>query len=114
MTTLKFIGAPLFASIATSLLLSTSAFSQAHGPRAKHSGSKIERSIAPVAVEKSETTILDMPPKPLTRLSGNERPPARFASLDVRALEGAEPSQASTRLCREHRLGPRNTIKRCL
>jgi hypothetical protein len=115
MTTFKFIGAPLFcASIAASLLLSTSAFAQAYGPRAKHAGAKIERSIAPVAVEKSETTIRDMPPKPLIRLPGNERPPVRLASLDIQALEWAEPSQASTSLCREHHLGPRNTIERCL
>jgi hypothetical protein len=115
MTTFKFISAPLFcASIAASVLLSTSAVAQAYGPRAKHSPSKIERSMAPIAVEKSETTIRDLPPKPLIRLPGNERPPVLFASLDTRALEWAEPSQASTSLCREHHLGPRNTIERCL
>ena len=115
MTTFKFTGAPLFcASIAATLLLSTSAFAQAYGPRAKHMSSKIERSITPVAIEKSETSIRDTPPKPLIRLPGNERPPVLFASLDIRALEWAEPSQASTSLCREHHLGPRNTIERCL
>ena len=115
MTTIKLIGTPLFcASLAASLLLSSSAFAQAYGPRAKHSSAKIERSIAPVAVEKSETIIRDTPPKPLIRLPGNERPPVLLASLDPHALEWAEPSQASTSLCREHRIGPRNTIKRCL
>lgn len=115
MTTFKFFSVPLLcASIATTLLLSTSADAQAYGPRAKHSGSKIERAISPATPEKSETTIRDIPPKPLIRLPGNERPPVGLASLDVRALEWAEPSQASTSLCREHHIGARNTIERCL
>lgn len=114
MTTSKSLGASLvYASVAAALLLSSSAYSQAHGPRAKHSASKVERAIAPLAVEKTETTIRDLPPKPIIRLPGNERPPVLLASLETEVLDWAEPSHASTSLCREHRVG-RHTIERCL
>lgn len=102
------------AAVAAALLLSSTAFAaQTHGPRAKHSVRKAERVTAPIIIEKSETTLRDVPPKTIIRLPGNESPQTRFASLDVQLLDSIDAMESSTSLCEMHRVGPRDTIRRC-
>jgi hypothetical protein len=73
---------------------------------------KAQKSAAPIVSEKSETTLRDLPPKPLIRLPGSERPQPQYAALDVQLLDSQDMTAPSVALCL-HRIGPRNTIPRC-